>query len=678
MLQKCILLFAVVVSATFTLQANLLNNGSFESGSEGWELINENGAEANADFENTDASDGSKSCLLSITKVADAQSDVFLKVPSGWETEFGSVYKVSFSAKANAASQISVVVFDSVDASINIIDEKEYILATSGEWQTIEFHFTSESQTGKGLHVGLLLGSGVAEIALDAFSIEEDPSYFSAPYKTGAYTSGVYRNLFKENGKTDAEVDERLNEIFDQLFYGNNSNERVYYQITDSSAYILDVHNSDIRSEGMSYGMMICVQMNKKFEFDCLWNYAKHKMQHKSGARKGYFAWSYNPRKDRFNDYNSAPDGEEYFAMALFFAAHRWGDKGGIYNYGEEANQLLYDMLHLEERNGGVVSGLTNMFNLDEKKVVFVPQYDNADYSDPSYHLPAFYDLWALWAKQDNQFWADAADTSRVYLHKAMHPNTGFTTDYMTFDAKPQETTFNDRSHHFSGDSWRVAMNVAMDCSWWGQEDWHSERLDSLLEFVSSKGTRYQSQFTQDGELLSPNWEGTGFYAMNGVAPLGATTQNSWDFIKKSWSLQIPTGTYRYYDGLLYLLGFLNTAGEYKIWNPGDDAITPEPEMPEEIKIFDPFAEPETNIQSALNHQIKVMYNADKIKVTIDSDEVVKSVKLIDITGTVVCAENQHSENSIEISTNEITNGLYFITVELPSGVAIQKFILNK
>ena len=40
-------------------------------------------------------------------------------------------------------------------------------------------------------------------------------------------------------------------------------------------AYLSDINNKDVRSEGMSYGMMIAVQMDKKAEFDALWNWSK-------------------------------------------------------------------------------------------------------------------------------------------------------------------------------------------------------------------------------------------------------------------------------------------------------------------------------------------------------------------------------------------------------------------
>ena len=37
-------------------------------------------------------------------------------------------------------------------------------------------------------------------------------------------------------------------------------------------AYIEDTGNHDARTEGMSYGMMMCVQMDRKEEFDVCGN----------------------------------------------------------------------------------------------------------------------------------------------------------------------------------------------------------------------------------------------------------------------------------------------------------------------------------------------------------------------------------------------------------------------
>ncbi len=58
------------------------------------------------------------------------------------------------------------------------------------------------------------------------------------------------------------------------------------------------------------------------------------------GPAKNYFAWSCQTNGKR-NAEGPAPDGEEYFAMALFFASKRWGDGDGIFCYSKEAQNIL-------------------------------------------------------------------------------------------------------------------------------------------------------------------------------------------------------------------------------------------------------------------------------------------------------------------------------------------------
>lgn len=145
-----------------------------------------------------------------------------------------------------------------------------------------------------------------------------------------AYQTGRYRNVFEEAGCQSREIEERLEQIFQTMFYGKED-ERVYHPAGCDMGYLTDTGNHDVRTEGMSYGMMMCVQMNKKEEFDRIWKWTKTYMYLEDGVNKGYFAWSCALDGSK-NAYGPAPDGEEYFAMALFFASHRWGDGEGIYN----------------------------------------------------------------------------------------------------------------------------------------------------------------------------------------------------------------------------------------------------------------------------------------------------------------------------------------------------------
>jgi oligosaccharide reducing-end xylanase len=263
--------------------------------------------------------------------------------------------------------------------------------------------------------LALLLGNLPVNTAGSDGSASLQVSADTAVQSTGAYYSDNYRNLFTDLlGVSDSQVQDKLDAAWSHLFYGADDTQRVYYPICDGMAYILSVDSQDIRSEGMSYGMMIAVQMDKKAEFDRLWKFAKTKMQHKSGARKGYFAWQLNAENHLTNtcvisstysmsssnfitecvkDQNPASDGEEWFAMALFFAAGRWGNGTGIYDYEAEAKTILNTMIHKEDLydptenpngNGGVVDGVHNMFDKTEKQVVFVPYGDAVLFTDPS------------------------------------------------------------------------------------------------------------------------------------------------------------------------------------------------------------------------------------------------------------------------------------------------------
>ena len=132
----------------------------------------------------------------------------------------------------------------------------------------------------------------------------------------GAYETGEYRNLFAEIGYRPEEIQNRLEEIFRTMFYGKED-ERIYHPVEDDMGYLTDTGNNDVRTEGMSYGMMMCVQLNRKEEFDRIWKWTKTYMYLDSGMNKGYFAWSCRTDGTK-NSYGPAPDGEEYFAMALF------------------------------------------------------------------------------------------------------------------------------------------------------------------------------------------------------------------------------------------------------------------------------------------------------------------------------------------------------------------------
>ncbi|QAY64276.1 hypothetical protein ET495_14880 [Xylanimonas allomyrinae] len=489
-------------------------------------------------------------------------------------------------------------------ASTTFVTLGQFSNVTNTEWNQVSAQFTMPAADSSLLYFETrytATGGNTSDFLVDDVRIAvaapeapvtEDPDVPFVPLErpgpvpatTGAAQTGVYRNLFTEwdPALTDADVQAKLDHYWETYFTSTDDDKRLYYPAgTDADgdlAYILDAGNEDVRSEGMSYGMMIAVQMGKQHEFDALWNWATTYMQHQSGPRQGYFCWQ-AMTDGQCADPNPASDGEEYFATALFFAAHRWGNGTGIYDYEAQANAILDTMLHKEDMNGGVVDGITNMFDRDHQMVVFVPEGNAATYSDPSYHVPAFYELWGRWAKgwngntaADRQFWLDAAARSRQFFGESTHPSTGLAPDYANFDGTPK-----DSGNHadFRFDAWRTAVNWSVDNAWWAKDDAEQALSNRIQSFFERKGLdTYANQYALVGKALSTD-HSPGLVASNGVASLAATDSRAWKFVEELWNLEPATGRWRYYDGLLNFMALLHTSGHFQAWGPAEEPVTP-------------------------------------------------------------------------------------------------------
>jgi oligosaccharide reducing-end xylanase len=372
--------------------------------------------------------------------------------------------------------------------------------------------------------------------------------------------TGTYRNLFADYlGKSDSEIQAKVDSAWDQLFYGSDEYQRVYYPVEGDMAYVMDIGNNDVRSEGMSYGMMISVQLDRQEEFNRIWKWAMTYMYQTDGPYQGYFAWHCDSAGKQLAA-NPASDGEEWFVTALFFASARWGDGEGIFNYRAEADAILHTM-----RNKTAEDGIaTDLFDPAAKQVVFVPSGRNSTFTDPSYHLPAYYELWADWAAEDNAFWKDAATVSRAFFHQAADPQTGLMPDYAEFDGTPTGGEHAD----FRFDAWRTLANVAVDYAWYGVDPWQVEQSNRVLSFLASQGIDvYGNQFSLEGKPLSGD-HSTGLVAMAGVAALAAHPEVGKPFVQALWNSKIPSGQWRYYDGLLYLMGLLHASGRFQAFGP--------------------------------------------------------------------------------------------------------------
>lgn len=376
------------------------------------------------------------------------------------------------------------------------------------------------------------------------------------------WQSGQYRNILQEAGYSQEEINSKLQAIKQQFFEGDAKNGRLYYELGTDEAYILDTGNDDVRTESMSYGMMICVQLNKKAEFDKLWRFVKNHCVHKSGPNKGYMAWQLN-KDGSIKDNNAAPDGDEYIATALMFAAGRWGNDTGI-DYWKEANCILENML---SKSHYVNSSHVNMFNKDEKQIVFVPYAQSAVHTDPSYHMPAFYELWSKWANNNRQFWKACADKSREMYPKFANSTTGLMPDYAEFSGEARSGEHSD----FRYDAWRCAMHMATDYMWFNGSETEKQQTKKLLDFFYGEGIKdYKALYKLDGTAIYGGDHSPGLVGCNAVGAMIYEDVKAWDFVDDFFEMTFPTGHYRYYDGCLYFLSYLHASGNFKMYKPAE------------------------------------------------------------------------------------------------------------
>jgi len=382
-----------------------------------------------------------------------------------------------------------------------------------------------------------------------------------------------YRNIFKELGYNEEAIQKRVRECFDTIYNGPEG-VRFYENVGDDMGYITDTGNNDVRTEGMSYAMMVCVQMDEKEKFDRIWKWTKTYMWIPTGYDQGYFKWSCN-LDGTVRGKGPAPDGEEYFAMALFFASHRWGDGEGIYNYSYEAREILKACIH----NGEGDRQGHPMWNHDNHYIKFTPE---VEYSDTSYHLPHFYELFAKWAnEEDRDFWKKAADASREYIVKSSHPVTGLSPEYSEYDGTPTNSAwakkYNQRHDWFFSDAYRTIANIAMESCWCGENPALADIAAKIQRFfIEDRNGVMDGIYEIDGTLVEDHAKhNVGLLATNAEGSLAVFINSKADIksleyaercVRLLWDTPMQTGKYRYYDNCLYMFAMLALSGNYKIW----------------------------------------------------------------------------------------------------------------
>ena len=499
---------------------------------------------------------------------------------------------------------------------------------------------------------------------------------------TGAFYTGDYTSPFKTIlGKSDEDIQKKLDQLWNHYFKGDN-NSKVYYE-DNNGAYIEDIGNNDVRSEGMSYGMMICVQTNHKTEFDKIWNWAKKNMWHNPNqGGDGYFSWScYTNGSVR--DRGCAPDGELYFMASLLLAANRWNDS----QYMADAQAILKSCW-----KGSVQS----LFNESTKIITFQPSEGNSDFSDPSYDLPAFVELFARWSNTNNDKWSQALTATRDHLYKSCNTQSGLFTDYNNFDGTPKSVSFNSNASKYMYDAMRCAMNYGMDYYLFGKDAKRQEEMAKrIIDFFEKDGYSH-ARFNWDGSGASEQYT-LGETGANAVACYCLMNNSNYkkqveDNLKRAWNASLMTGQQRYYDGLVHYLSMLHLCGAFKIWKPAPDLSSiKEIEAKNEYNgvVYEKDAQiydwkdcelvkvtikvDKDNVNDVDADEVAIVPNPASTMIQIVSDDAIESVTLVDMLGRKVV-----STTSNVVSVSELPEGIYSALISTENAQIVKKVMIKR
>jgi len=386
---------------------------------------------------------------------------------------------------------------------------------------------SSGGRGGSGTGGGAGLGSGGRTGSGGSTSVSIDGGGSSTTPTPGAGCTppASYANLFVTlSGHTQADSDAKVAAAWTKLFTPSGSGSLYFNGPGSDESYVKDTYNNDVRTEGMGYGLVIAVQLDHQTEFDRMWTWVRNHMASgcsSSGCTGKQIGWKCSTSGSGCAS-GGAPDGDEYFAAGLVFAAKRWGNTSGKYNYSTEAQWVL-NLIRTQD------------FNTTYHLVKFYSGSDNGQ-TDASYILPAFYQTWACFDTGNAAFWDSAVTAARSYF-KAGAAADGYFGDQSAYNGSSQVSTGVDKI--------RAVANIMMDWNFFAADPWQKDT------YAPAYGAR-EKNVGANAEGFCASLLGFGLPASSGKA-----------FVDRLWSAAIPSS---YWDGTLYMLALLHVSGTFHLW----------------------------------------------------------------------------------------------------------------
>lgn len=176
--------------------------------------------------------------------------------------------------------------------------------------------------------------------------------------------------------------------------------------------------------------------------------------------------------------------------------------------------------------------------------------------------LPLFYSEWACFDTTNAAFWNQAVTDGRALFKNTTNASTGLAPGLANWDGTP----YAGANAGFNYDALRVPINIMMDFNLNNGDAWQATWAKTMGAFWVKQGlSSYSATYNLDGSGKGGS-HGSGMAAINGMLAFALPAADGKQFVQAAWDASVPIGTYRYYDGSLYLLAMLHLSGKFSLF----------------------------------------------------------------------------------------------------------------
>ncbi len=269
----------------------------------------------------------------------------------------------------------------------------------------------------------------------------------------------------------------------------------------------------DTVSEGQAYALLRAVWMDDQTTFDRVYAWTEANLSRRTQSGDALLAWHWGRREDGtwgVLDWTAAADADEDYALALLFAAKRWGSPGpGLPPYREQATQVLTAILTKETRR------------TEDGRLYLVPgdRPEQQQLLNPSYLSPAWYRVFAE-ATGDPR-WHALVESSYhavqgIARRLGSRTGVGLMPDWARLNPDGTFDSASGMSDAHGWDAFRTPWRLALDWMWFKEPRARHYLAEHLVPFLETEwrrnGGRLFIEYAYDGTPLA-TYESTAAYA---------------------------------------------------------------------------------------------------------------------------------------------------------------------